>query len=239
MNFEAATGQRRPFFHAQEAQTGSEDRPLSNRGDLKSDSIIAHTKAELAIHLLELDVDHPGLGVADDIRERFLSDAEARRFDQCLKARCHQLYLDLELEPSEGGLAMGVPAESGFQAQVIQHRWPQVQRKVMDLPEDALDRLDTLFEAARQGALVGRLQGGLEVHLGEHEALTDFIVEFQGNVAAFAFLRFEEFVGEVLKLMAGAFAFAFAFLEHFGHLVVGARELAQFIMSMIEPAAGS
>ena len=239
MNFEAAPGQRRPFLHAQEAQTGSAHRPLSSRGDVKSDSIIAHKKVELTILLLEFDGDYAGLGVPDDIGEGFLSDPEALRFDQCLEPRRHRVCLDLDLEPGEGGLAMGVPAQSGFQAQVIEHRWPQVQGKVMDLPEDALDGLDTLFEAAGQGAFVGRLQGGLEVHLGEREALTDFIVEFPGDVAAFGFLRFDKFVREGLKFTAGAFVFAIPVLEYFAHLVVGARELAQFIVSMIEPAAGS
>src|SRR5882724_1251208 len=136
------------------------------------------------------------------------------------------------MQAGEGSLAIGVPAQSGFETEVIEHRGPQIKRKVMDLFQHLSDRLDAFFEAASEGVLAGIFERRVEIQFGNSETLTDFIVQFASDASALAFLDFDEPMRECLEFVARATPFQFALFESLRHQVECEGEPAQFVAAV-------
>ena len=137
------------------------------------------------------------------VGQRFLGHAKTLGFDHGIQALLQGVRPDFGLQPGQRGLPLGVPAQRRLQAQIVEHGRAQVQREVMHLFQHALDHLEALFQARRQGVGARRLQQRLQVHFGDGEGLADFVVELAREVPAFGLLHFHQPAGKHLKSFGG------------------------------------
>src|ERR1051326_101461 len=193
---------------------------------------------QMAILSSQFDRDFASAGVTDNVGKGFLRDAETFGLDNRIDAFFKRVRAKTRLQTGERSLTVCVPAQSRFQAEVVQHRGTQIQREIVDLFEDASDCLDAFFEATSEGSLAGVLECGMEIQFGDGQGLADFIVQFARNMPALALLNFNETMGKSLKFMAGAVAFQFPLFESLGHQVKGESQAAQFIAAMAQAGSG-
>src|SRR5262245_43244013 len=117
-------------------------------------------------------------GVAHHIGERLLGYPEAFGFNDSVKPAMELHASEASLKTRDGGLSVGEPTQGSFKSQIVQHRRPQIERKIMDLLEHAFNCLDAFLETPGQPGLSRSSERRLEVHLRDCEALADFVVQF-------------------------------------------------------------
>ena len=150
-------------------------------------AIVAHLQRHLFRVTREADARGRGAGVAADVAEAFLHDAEQRQLD--FVGRSFEIGRRVERDVNAAALreALGVFADGGGQPQFIQQRWMQQVGMGADFLRTLLDHRqavgEQLFRAAARGA-----RGVLKQpdgHAQRGKFLAGGIVQLAGDAAAF------------------------------------------------------
>src|SRR5258706_28706 len=99
---------------------------LTEGGPVKPDAIVTHAQMDLPIFLAQLNSPGFRLGVAHDIGQGFLAHAETLGFNRRNQSLLQLVGVELDLQPTQGRLAFGVPTQSRLQSQIVQHGRAQV-----------------------------------------------------------------------------------------------------------------
>lgn len=233
-DLQATAGEGGSFFHAEESEAGAADGAVANFADVKADAIVFDSEVELLVFATKLDLDAAGAGVASDVRECFLPNAETFSFNDGLESFLEGFGAEGAVDFGGGCRTVCVPAEGGFQSEVIQHGRPEVEGKVSDLILDLLDSLNAFDQVFFHCRGLGFFECALEVHLGNSQGLADFVMKFTSDLAALRFLDFDETMGEDLEFVASSLLFDFTLFERLGHLVEGEGEFAEFVAAVWE-----
>src|SRR5580765_7955467 len=145
--FEAAAGEGGALFHAQQAKALAANGLLTMHGDIETDAVIAHAQMKGPLVSLQFERDAAGMGMADDVGEGFLGDAEAFGFDRGIHAAFEGIGAEAGFETGGSGLAIEVPAQGGFEAEVVEHGRTKIEREVVNLFEDLLDGVHAFLDA--------------------------------------------------------------------------------------------
>lgn len=201
-DIQLAADQRGSLFHAKKAEACAQGRFLPNGGDVESRTIITDTEMDLTVVFLKLDGHVSRFGVAANVGQRFLGDAEALSFDERIETPIKRLQLEFAFQSGGGGLSFGEPLERGAESQIVKHGGPQVQGDVANLFQHPLHCAKALGELRHQRLGRWELQHALKIQLSHSKGLADFVVELERKVAAFTFLSLDEPAGEHLQAAA-------------------------------------
>src|ERR1051326_8534876 len=119
--------------------------------------------------------------MTNDIGQSFLSDAKTFGLDDGIDAPFQRVSAKTGMEASQRSLSIGVPSQSRFEAEVVQHRGAQVQRQIVNLFEDLANGVNTFLQTPSQRVLAGIFQRGMEVEFGDSKALADFVVQLASD----------------------------------------------------------
>src|SRR3989440_4496984 len=155
-DFERSAEQRGALAHPKDAQAGtSRLLPLGDASWIESDAVVANPEPDVAIEAAQVDVDAGGLRVFIRVGQRFLCDPVESRLDRRRQAVAQPI--DLERDLGSGGL-LGQRTQRRDQAEIVEHRGPQVLGHAVHLLERFLQRsLHRLQLLARLG-IAGPLQ---------------------------------------------------------------------------------
>ena len=140
----------------------------------------------------EFDRDGFRSGVAHDISQRLLGNAKALRFDNWVQPLVQRFALEIGAHSGQCCLPLSEPAQRWFQSEIIEHGGTQIQRQIVNLLENAFDRLDAVFKPSLQGRRARGLQSRLQVHFRGGEALPDLVVELACNLPPFRLLHLNQ-----------------------------------------------
>ena len=158
--------------------------------------------------------------VPHHVGQRLLRHPEAGDGHVRRQRRPRRLDGEVRHQPGPLHLAIDQPAQGGGQAQVVEHRGPQVQRQVAHLLDGPVHDIEALLlSCPTLGA--GRGLEGMQIDADRGERLPDLVVQLASEVATFGLLGHHQLAGErPQSLPSGAHL-----LEQTG-LLDGDRQLA-------------
>src|SRR5881392_1634037 len=195
VDVQVAVGEGDALLHAEQALAPSLRGAPARGGDVEALAVVAHRQQQRAVRLAELDLDDPSLRVTDDVRERLLRDAEARRFHRDRWAARERGEREAEVEPGALGFALHVPTQRCIQAELVEQRGAQVLGELAHPRDRAVDERDGLGVVAITP---------LEVQLQRGEHRSKVIVQLAGDGAALRFLRLDQLARQCLLLPRAA-----------------------------------
>src|SRR5258708_6273217 len=159
--------------------------------------------------LVRLDIKSDGhatrLCVSHHVCERLLHQPEARDLDDGSEAFFDIGDVGAEYEPGAFHLARPIPAQRRSEPEVVEYRWSQIERQVVNPADGLIDEVNAL-------AKVDSSVLEIETDGGEH--LAEVIVKLSRDRASLGLLSFDQASGqsgELLALLAqrglGALAF--------------------------------
>jgi len=179
-------------------------------------------EGDLGILLAQANLGGGAAGVALDVGETFLNDAEERDFHGLGKAFEGSEGKQLSFNAAALAEAVDVFLEGGEQAKVVEKRGMEEIRKSTDFAGHLLGEVASFFEGAGGGLFLGgeRLANLGEAEVDGQDGLCEAVVEFAANAAAFVILKLEEPVGKIVDGALGVL--------HFGNVGEGTDEANDF-----------
>lgn len=164
-------------------------------GGINPFPIVADPEADLVALLVEPHFDACGVGVAGDVGERFLCDAEQVGFRFIGEADGDGgVVVDFDAGPFIETLAL--PAEAGVESEIVEDSGTEELGELSHVLDGFVDEMEAVFEAAA-GLACGE---GDEIGFYRRERLAKLVVEFMGEAAGGRFLVFEHEPGDAAEL---------------------------------------
>lgn len=150
-----------------------------------------------------------GGGVAGDVGEGFLDEAEDDRFKLGCEALRREHHVEFERDAGLRSKASGMPGEGRFEPEIIEDPRAKLERKFADGGEKFVGDREGLAERGRGGS------GGFELKAEAGEQLADLIVELLSQPATFLLAGPEQAGGQAVGAIFGGASFA-VFVFQFG-----------------------
>ncbi len=191
---------RHPLANAEQPHViparGGHYRPL-----VEARSVVLDHQADLAI-AAQAQPHQAGVGVAHDVADRFLRNAEERDLHGRRQARLSRIGIEFDVDPFGLEAILGIPANGRHQSQIIQHQRAQVRHQqpqaVHRLQRQLARRLQPLLELDQllgDGAL-----HPLQLDQQAGQRLAGVIVQLTREAASLLLLRGDHLDGKRSQL---------------------------------------
>ena len=130
--------------------------------------------------------------MAQHVVDRLLRDAEARGLGVRRELLRRVLGLEVGLQPGDARLAVEVRAHRGGEAEIVQLRRPQAERKLAHALERVLHRVDALIDARARRRLAARAGDRLQLDLQRRERLANVVMQVAREAPALFLLHLEQ-----------------------------------------------
>lgn len=210
-NVEAAAELSHALAHAGDAHAEARFVRLRGTvgGKLHAATEVDDFEGDKRIFLTETDFGSGAAGVALDIGETFLDNAEEGQFDGLRETVELGEEEELRVDGAALAEALGVFLQGGDETEIVEERRVEKIREGADFAGHLLSERTSLFEGVRSGLLAG-LKGLAELSEAEvdgEDGLGETIVELAADAAALFVLKFEELGGELMDGALGVFHF--------------------------------
>ena len=164
---------------------------------------VADTQGDAAVGTRDLDLGAIGLGVAVNVGEGFLNDAEQSDLDRAGEAAEVVGEIHLNVHTAASSKALDVPLDGGRESGFVEQGRVEQVRDGAGFAAGLVNELDSFGEGGVSG---DGLAGDGEVHFYGSQVLADAVVEFARETAAFFILKAEEASSEGTERALGVFA---------------------------------
>src|SRR5579863_5055295 len=197
-DIQGAAADLRPFFHAEEAK-GSGDFRFA-----EAFAVVGNDEDEIVPHFAQGDAGRLCFGVAHDVGEAFLEDAEefCGLFPFQGEIGCGDR--DYAVDAGTGGEFIALPFDGGSEAEVIEHAGTQSAADFAYGTDAVIDQPDGAVKAfAEFVAALGQMAAHpCQVELDGGEDLADLVVQIAREAGAFLFTGTPQAFSQSLELFA-------------------------------------
>ena len=199
------------------------DGTLAHAGDavrrarqVEAAAVVGHFEAQLAPGAAQRDHDAVGAGVAGDVVQRLLEDAEGRDLDR--RQQSLALAVEIELDRDAGLLLerFGLPLDRRRQPEVVEQTGTQLRGDPAHAGDHLVEQRLHRHGATRQ-ARAGALQLALERHqveLERRELVTQLVLDLARDRSPLVLARLLEMTGESAHLAERFFELHFVHVAH-------------------------
>ena len=116
----STTNEQNALLHSQKSQAAAVDRALSGCFNLETGSIVSNRHLQLRTAPAKFDPHLGRLGMANDVGDRLLGNAEASSFEIRLGPNTGRVGAERRFESCPPGLAIEIPAQCRHKAEIVQ-----------------------------------------------------------------------------------------------------------------------
>jgi len=166
-------------------------------------------ESEAGVQLREANLSGSAAGMALNVGETFLNDAEESDFERLRETLEINLSNELRVNATAFAETVDVFLEGGDEAEVVEKRGMEEVGKSADFAGHLLGEGAGAFERDRRSFLPRRegLANLSETEIDGKDGLREAVVEFAANAAALVILKLEEASGETVNGALGVFHF--------------------------------
>src|SRR5581483_9187889 len=199
--FNPPPDQRRPLLHSQHPQARPRFLPVPQRARIKPHPVVAHREVQRLPLRLQPHLHRCRPCVPHHVRQRFLRHPETRRLQRRFQLPVEFAAVEPDAQSRPPRLLVRVPPQRRAQSQIIQHRWPQVQRQRAHLPQCPVHQPDAVQQPRRKLRRIRLPLHRLQIDLQRRQRLPDLVMQFPRNVPPLRLLQFQQPVRQRLQLL--------------------------------------
>src|SRR6185369_2101175 len=88
-------------------------------------------------------------------------------------------------------IAIDIPAQSSSQPEIVEHRWPQINREIADQTQRFIDGVDIVLDVTTYFRGFGNLVHSMKIHLDRGQNLADLVVQLACDSTSLIFLSLD------------------------------------------------